>query len=203
MADADPFARIATFFDDLVAREDDEMRALDYGGRASQQLRFDVLDGMLPFEGARVLDVGCGLAHLADDLEARGRSFEYLGIDLSPRMVDSARARRPDLDLRTGNILEADPGGPFDVVVANGIFYVLGERGPELMRALVARMWELAFRAVGFTSLSTWSPVRSDGEFHAEPLETLAFCRTLTSRVAFRHDYLAHDFAVALLRDAS
>ena len=34
------------------------------------------------------------------------------------------------------------------------------------------------------------------------PLHVLAFCRTLTSRVTLRHDYLEHDFTVYLYRDA-
>jgi len=68
------------------------------------------------------------------------------------------------------------------------------------MKTLIARLYELAAKAVAFTSLSTWSDTLTPGEFHADPAQTLAFCRTLTPRVLVRHDYLPHDFAVFLYR---
>ncbi len=196
-----PFAEIATFFDSLVAQHGDSARSSDWSSAASQSLRFGVMSEVLPLDGLRVLDVGCGVAAYADYLHERHPSARYLGLDLSERAIDLARRVRPHLDLRVGNLLEAGIEGPYDVVVANGILYRLGERGPELMRSLVTRMWELASRAVAFNSLSGWAAEQRPGEFHADPLETLAFCRTLTPHVVLRHDYLPHDFTVYLYRE--
>lgn len=199
----EPFGNIARFFDELVATHSLGPEALDYGSTQSQLARFAVMSSVLDLNGLRLLDVGCGLADYADYLEGRFDSVAYVGVDISPKMVDRARERRPDLDLRVANVLDASFENRFDVVNANGIFYLLGDDAMTLMPRLIARMWELADRAVAFSSLSTWAPERLANEFQADPIEILAFCRTLTPRVVFRHDYMPHDFSVFLYRESS
>jgi trans-aconitate methyltransferase len=160
-----------------------------------------VLAEVADFTGARVLDVGCGLGDYADYLRDRFAKVDYVGIDLSRGMIAHARERRRNLDVRVGNVLDAEFDDTFDVVNANGVFYLLGEEAPLLMPLLIERMWSLARVAVAFTSLSSWAPERLENEFQADPLEILTFCRTLTPRIVFRHDYLPHDFAVFLYRE--
>jgi SAM-dependent methyltransferase len=196
-----PFDQIAGFYDELVRVHGVDARSCDYGNRASQQRKFEVLAEVGALTGKRILDVGCGLADYADFLEARFGDLTYVGIDVSPAMVEQARARRPDLDLAVANVLELEVDRPFDVVNANGIFYLLGEHAPELMHLLITRMWEASGRAVAFNSLSAWADRREPGEFQADPLETLAFCRSLTRSVVLRHDYMTHDFTVYLYRE--
>src|SRR5438876_5969758 len=43
------------------------------------------------------------------------------------------------------------------ILTANCIFYLLGNRAPELMRTFIERMWKLANTAVAFNSLSAWA----------------------------------------------
>lgn len=48
-----------------------------------------------PLRDANILDVGCGYGRLLDLLPASWRG-NYLGIDLSPNMVDKAKELHPD-----------------------------------------------------------------------------------------------------------
>lgn len=203
MSEPSPFPEIAAFFDGLVEEHGTSYLASDYGSERSRQRRFDVIAGLGDFSGRRVLDVGCGLASFADYLAERFAGVEYVGIDLSPRTIEQARELRPHLDLRVANALDLDER--FDLVTANGIFYLLGDEAPALMRRIVEHVWELAGEAVAFSSLSTWAPghSRNEGEFHADPLATLAWCRELTPHVALRHDYLPHDFTIYLRRSVA
>ncbi|MBV8889685.1 MAG: class I SAM-dependent methyltransferase [Alphaproteobacteria bacterium] len=192
--------RIGGYFDALVARFGPDMKGIDYGGRETQRVRFEIIADSFALAGKRVLDVGCGFADLADFLAQRSPGVGYVGVDISRSVLAEARRRRPDLDLRRLDILAEDPGGPFDVVVANGIFYLLGAEGEARMRALIGRMFALCREGVVFTSLSSWAPRQQPGEFHADPSRTVDFCRGLTPYLRFRHDYLPHDFAVCLYR---
>jgi uncharacterized protein YceH (UPF0502 family) len=54
--------------------------------------------------GAPVVDVGTGPGHVAAHLHAAGA--EVTGIDLSPRMVDEARRRFPDLTFAVGSFAD-------------------------------------------------------------------------------------------------
>ncbi|GAB2688963.1 class I SAM-dependent DNA methyltransferase [Thalassiella azotivora] len=53
-----------------------------------------------------VLDVGCGPGHVSAFLADLG--VEVSGVDLSPRMVEHARRRRPDLDFTVASATELD-----------------------------------------------------------------------------------------------
>ncbi len=55
-------------------------------------------------ERGRVLDVGCGTGDYCASLASTGRS--PIGIDLDPRMIETARARYPELDLRAMGMTE-------------------------------------------------------------------------------------------------
>lgn len=63
--------------------------------------------------GKRILDVGCGLGFLLNDLApARG-----VGIDLSPSLIEDARRRFPHLEFETADIQTRTVEGVFDVVL--------------------------------------------------------------------------------------
>jgi SAM-dependent methyltransferase len=194
--------RIAAFYGGLIERHIEGPRASDYQSRETQQARFEILVQAMPLRGRRVLDVGCGFADFADYLLAHHGPLTYEGVDITPRMIEEARRLHPALSLRVLDILQEDPGGPYDVVTANGIFYLLGEDPEPDMRRLIRRMFQLSSNAVAFTSLSAWASRKEPGEFHADPLATVAFCRTLTPWVVLRHDYMPHDFTIYMYRDA-
>lgn len=118
------------------------IRATVRAGRDA--MRSTLLD-RLPrdLEGARVLDAGCGTGALAVELARRGAAV--VAVDLSPALVEIARARCPEglrgrIDFRAGDLL--DPAlGPFDHAVAMDslIYYdaadiarVLGRLAPRI-----------------------------------------------------------------------
>jgi trans-aconitate methyltransferase len=57
--------------------------------------------------GGPIADIGCGPGHVARYLADRGANVE--GIDLSPEMVDEARASHPDLAFRVGDMFALPP----------------------------------------------------------------------------------------------
>jgi SAM-dependent methyltransferase len=66
---------------------------------------------------ASVLEIGCGAGDLLAALEpARG-----VGIDLSPRMIDRARAKYPHLTWRVGDAESLDLGETFDYVIVSDL----------------------------------------------------------------------------------
>lgn len=197
----EPFQKISLYYDELVKRHGHDPRACDYGRTESQTKKFTVLADMMPLDGKSLLDVGCGFADYADYLSERHGEVTYSGVDLSARMVELARQRHGELDLRVGNICELFEPGQFDVVSANGIFYLLGTDAPSLMQTIIRRMFDIAKEAVAFNSLSVWASSHEPGEYYADPLETLAFCRTLSPCVVLRHDYLPHDFSIYLYKE--
>jgi len=196
----DPFARIADYYDGLVRKYGHDPRACDYGREESQKIKFRVLSEVLPLTNSSLLDVGCGFADFAIFLRGRFTGLQYSGIDLSSAMMNVARSNHPELDLRVGNISDAVFEKTFDVVTANGIFYLLGDEAWPMMQWMIERMYALAKTAVAFNSLSAWATDQEVGEFYADPLQVVDFCRRLSPRVVLRHDYHPRDFTVYLYK---
>lgn len=196
-------ARTAAMYRDRWLAHGHSYRTLDWGSRESQQRRFSVLADIGIADGARVLDVGCGLGHFATWLAERGTRVSYTGLDLTPELVTAAQEQHPQHRFVQGSVLDPSvlPDERFDVVVASGIFCSYPTGGVARMRQTLHRMWDWAALGMAFNSLSTWAPQQDRGEFHADPLETLSACRALSWRAALRHDYHPRDFTIHLRRE--
>ncbi len=131
------------------------------GASESQETKLAVLAVVLDLSGPRVLDVGCGLGQYADHLERRFDGVSYTGIDLSPGMIATALERRSELEVSVGNVPEAWFDRPFDLVNANGIFYLLADRAPALMRKVIERMWSLTASGRAAEPYAVWTATGS------------------------------------------
>ena len=97
----------------------------------------DLVVRLLGEPPARILDAGCGTGRVAIELARRG--YSVVGVDVEPAMLDSARAKAPELDWVLGDLATQAPGGgPFDLVVAAGNVLIFVQLGTEA--AVVANL---------------------------------------------------------------
>ena len=104
-----------------------------FGAGWTKAFEYPSFMALLPdVSGRRVLDLGCGVGQLAHHLAERGAA-EVIGVDLSERMLELARAERshPRLTYVREAIEQATFGsGRFDLVVSSlAIHYVADYRG--------------------------------------------------------------------------
>ena len=123
-----------------VGVEDVRVRAFVRQGRERALLRGLARAGLLPLDGRRVLDVGCGEGQWLVDFQTWGaRQADLAGIELDPGRVAGARERLGAADLREGNAAELPwPDGSFDVVLQATLLSSLVE--PDLRRAVAGEM---------------------------------------------------------------
>ena len=154
------FRERAQAFDDLYEDERWLVRTLRPGLFRRRQLAVDTVRS---YNEPRVLDVGCGSGRIGEFALEAGASH-YVGVDFSEPMIELARRRlqrfAAQSELIVDDFLAAPLEGPFDVVLAVGLFDYL----PEPHR-FSRRMFELCAPGgcvVG--SFPTWSllkgPVR-------------------------------------------
>lgn len=196
-----------SYYEGVLAERGPVPEGVDWKSREAQEEAFAVLARDVVAPEDSVLDVGCGLAHLAHWLRAQGHRGVYTGIDIAPLMVEAARRRDPELDVREVDLLEPDAleGERFDHVLACGVFTehfdIEYDDFERFVERLVTRMWQVADVSVGFNMLTDHVDFRVDRLHYASPSRWLEFARSLTRHVVVRHDYPAFFFTVQLFRE--
>jgi magnesium-protoporphyrin O-methyltransferase len=142
----DTRARLEHYFDRTAAKtwaqltSDAPVSRVRATVRAGRDRMRAILLSRLPADltGARVLDAGCGVGQASVELARRGA--EVVAIDLSPNLLQVARARTPAdalprIDFRAGDML--DPAlGRFDHVLA--MDSLIHYARPDVVDALTA-----------------------------------------------------------------
>jgi SAM-dependent methyltransferase len=146
----------AQTFDDLYEDERWLVRTLRPGLFRRRTLAVDTVKA---YDHPRVLDVGCGSGRIGPFVLEAGAAH-YVGVDFSEPMIDLARARLRRFDERTelivDDFLTAPLHGPFDTVLALGLFDYLSEP-----HRFTRKMFELTAPGgcvVG--SFPSWSPLK-------------------------------------------
>lgn len=177
-------------------------KALDWGSRKSQLLRFQILADIGIKNGDSVLDVGCGLGDLYEWFNNEDMDVQYTGIDITESLVKAAATRFPDALFSTRNIMDTgDSTTPYDYVVASGIFAKRMQGGEEYMFSMIKRMFELSKKGLAFNSLNLQSENLDPDDFGMSPDTTEEFCKTLTPHVKWRHDYHPNDMTFYLYKE--
>jgi predicted TPR repeat methyltransferase len=128
--------RIADFalremFDDVADTFDAMMvGGLSYCGHTHVR---DLAGRVLPRgSGWRILDLGCGTGLVGEAFKDMARSGRLDGLDLAPRMIETARARGIYDSLILGDLetVLAAPGPAYDLIVSADTMIYLGDLAP-------------------------------------------------------------------------
>jgi len=168
--------------------------------RENQLLRFQKIYDLIedkPF--IKVLDVGCGLGDFYNFLQEKGFQGDYLGIDIVPEMVDSARLNYPEGVFEIHDIMKNDIEA--DYIVASGIMSVRINKKidhQEYVDKLIVRLFSQAKRGIVFNMLNDQYVDADKYFFPFSPYKIVEYLLTLTNQVEIYHDYLHYDFTCTL-----
>lgn len=194
---------VARYYAEKLERFGATARGVDWNSSESQALRFEQLLRLdVTLSGRSIVDYGCGYGALLDYLAAAGRSWTYVGYDVSDAMVAQARARHEQNGgaTFTSSPDEIEPG---DYAVASGIFNVKlnhpTEAWREYIRGVLDDLNRLGTSGFAFNMLTTYSDHerRRPDLYYANPTEVFDDCkRRFSPRVALLHDYPLYEFTV-------
>ncbi len=150
------FRAKAEQFDDLYEDERPLVRLLRPGLLRRRQLAVDTVRS---YGSPHVLDVGCGSGRIAE-LVLEAGAGHYVGIDFAEEMLALARTRLARFgeraELIEADFMEAALEGPFEVILALGLFDYLPD--PKSFSRRMVELCAPGGCVVG--SFPAWSPVK-------------------------------------------
>lgn len=196
---------VASYYTDKIKEFGPQPKGVDWNGEDGQLLRFEQLCRVLdPAASFSVVDVGCGYGALLDFLQERYRDFQYLGLDISETMIETARGLHKAA-AHAHFVSGTEPEAPVDFAVASGIFNVrLGSdesNWKAYIRDTLQRMHAFSKRGFAFNCLTSYSDAdRMRADLHyADPCELFDLCKREFSRnVALFHDYGLYEFTIVV-----
>lgn len=194
----------------------DNYRILGWESRQAQYARFAAFAKNVDLEKSSLLDVGCGLGDLFHFLTSGlGKSVFYKGIDISEKMIETAKSqleilRANGLKLGEGNCSTVefaaedlfdrsalDSSNKFDWVYASGIFNLNLGNNMEFLENAFRRFMELCKSGFSCSMLNQRSTDKEDPYFYYFPEEIKNLAMKFGAKsVEIIDDYLENDFTI-------
>jgi SAM-dependent methyltransferase len=201
--------RIVDLYEDRFEQFGWDVRTVGWSSRNDQNLRFSVLCRGIELEGRKILDVGCGLGDFVGYLDEFGAgNYDYLGIDISPKLIEEAGKRYGGsgrrfavLDLLDQPHAENFDAENFDVVVSSGMLSFRVADNMLFAKQMIAKMFAMCRGALAVNFLTSYVDYQLPKNFHYEPETMFGYARTLTHWVRLHHDYPLYEFTLQLFRE--
>lgn len=129
----------AVYWRDRGRRFEDEAKAAGWWGIDNQPL----VDVLRALHFTSVLDIGCGFGRMADVAMRLKPGVRYLGVDVSPDMIESARQRYPYSEWLCADYRDFRATRKFDLVLAVSSLSYLS---PDEIEPVLARLRKWAVR---------------------------------------------------------
>jgi SAM-dependent methyltransferase len=156
-------------------------------------------------EGAEVfsiLDYGCGYGALVSILKGLNVNFNYLGLDISPLMIQAAiNSNSHHENIKFEEASEISIASDF--VVASGVFSVKLSSSQKSWKKYIHNTLdsfnEFSNKGFAFNCLSSYSDTdkRASKLYYADPLELFDLCKKKYSdNVSLIHNYGLYEFTI-------
>lgn len=195
-------------YEEVLGKYGDSPQGVNWADAESQNLRFQILSEIGDLSEKRIHDVGCGLGHFVDFLTIKGVKCDYVGSDISDKMIEKARKRLPKVQFHVADILnDVTPDWmPSDYIFTSGLFYARASNNKrvwqQFVEAMLRKMFTLAREGIAFNMLTSYVDYEEGHLFYLPPGDMLDFCvQNLSRRVVLRHDYRLWEYTVYVYRN--
>ena len=205
------YTEIVRHYEQCLEQHGDSHLGVDWPNAEDAQLRYDIMLDVMsltPDKDVSLLDFGCGTAALYDRLRTRNiQSVAYSGLDISPRFVEVARSKFPQVEFRCLDVLEhPEQLAEYDYVIMNGVFHEKLGLSDERMFEYVSEVLRVVFdktrRGLAFSVMSKHVDWERDDLFHVPYDELTTFLTTsLSRRFVLRADYGLWEYTAYVYRD--
>lgn len=178
-------------------------KALLWWDYPSMAIRFRELVKEVPVADKTILDAGCGMGDLLPYLYAKSPRFKYLGVDKNKGFIEIAKRRYEGHEFKLGDPFNHKVG-TFEVVISSGVMNGNVRNWMVKRKRMIANLFEQATEVLAFNMAGSLKPPPNDSLIaYADAAEIFEYCKTLSSKVTLKTDYLDKDFTIVMLKRGS
>ncbi|WKD24683.1 class I SAM-dependent methyltransferase [Pseudoalteromonas sp. KG3] len=187
---------LKSYYQSLYKEYGDSHKAVQHVSKEAQNVRFDIFLKLIS-KKSKVIDLGCGLADMLIYFRENGFQGEYLGYDLVPEFIESAKnkfANDQKAEFAVFDIYQDDIAKGYDHILISGVFNNKMSDNLAFLDFTIAKSFSSARKSVVFNALSTYVDFFDDSLFYVSPVTLLdEFKRNLTPFIFLKHDYVTKE----------
>ena len=116
---------------------------------------------------------------------------EYVGYDISNKMINFARKKYKNIRFENKDILSSKINERFDYVIINGTFNNKIDQNFNWMKKTLKILFKKTNKAIAFNNITSYVDYFDKKLYYAQPEKIFNFCKSeLSPLVSLRHDYL-------------
>ncbi len=173
-------------------------KAVNWRDKKTQYLRFKKICEIGSFNKKKVLDVGCGLGHLKDFLKISKIKTNYIGIDISEKMILGAKKRSEDKNFYCLDILKISNKDirklKSDYVINCGLFTVKNNLNSDTwwryMKKMIINMNKLSRKGISFNLMKNNVDYK-DKHLHYQSIDQLVnfIEKKISKKIIIKNNY--------------
>lgn len=148
-----------------------------------------------------LLDIGCGNCELYKYLNFSGFRGTYTGYDINEKLLNQAKIRFRNINVKCVDILNDDTSGKYNYVLMSGLFNTNAGQSTEWTYSFIKKMFALCLDSTAFNAISTFVNYKQDEMYYLDPLSTVNYCiKELSPRVTLCHHNLPYNYTITIFK---
>jgi len=182
-------------------------KAVGWGEKGKQELRFEVLSSLWNFENKKVLDIGAGFGDLYKYLLPR-KIKSYHGFELVPSLAEKGielYGMKDNFRLTTGDFLECKLDTHYDIVLISGLFNfkLLNGDNYEFISEVIMKAFAHCHGGLAANFITDRVDYTEELIFNSKPEKIIEIALQFTKNFVLRNDYFPFEFSLFMNKDDS
>ncbi len=200
------YHELVSHYEDCLEKYGNNHQGVDWPNKKDLVTRYNVILEIINHlsvkKGFKLLDLGCGYGGIIDFLDANNfnKEIKYHGIDLSKKMIESAKKEYPNHSFEARDILVNNlQENSFDVIIMNGVFTekrsLTEDEMYDFFKKMIAESYKACKQGIAFNVMSKNVDWERDDLFHLSFDKLSQFlCKNVSRDFIFRSDYKLYEY---------
>ena len=186
---------LKTHYNKLFSKHGDSYLTAQQSSRKTQEMRMKfLLDRLKIKNNEKILDFGCGTAHLYKFLKKKNLNVYYTGIDVADKIINHNKKiyeKNSKVKFMNIDILKTKKNiGYYDYIFISGTFNNKLDNNWNWMKQCLKYLFKNTKKLLVFNNLSFYVDYYDKNLFYIKPEKVFSFCKqNLSPYISIANDY--------------